>query len=456
MDLAAGNPFHRAEIPVFRERSSAGRRIKRDRIVTRTTPVRQQHPARSGRTTGTPHHPNIYFVKLAIITETFPPEINGVAMTFGVIASELGRRGHALTIYRPRRPDLADAATHPEYQQVALPGFSIPRYNALRLGFPAGRRLRALWRAERPDLVHVATEGPLGASAVSAARSLGIPVTSSFHTNFHAYARHYGMPLLNRTVLRWLRHFHNRTLRTFVPTEELRTELRALGFRDLALLSRGVDTRQFGSSRRSAARRAQWGAGEDDPVVVHAGRMAAEKNYPLLFECYNAMRAANPRCVFILVGDGPVRRSLEKLWPHARFTGFVTRDELAEHYASADIYIHASLTETFGNVLTEAMASGLAVAGFNYAAARQFIQNGVNGLAVSNDDPLQLVRAAALLAGDSDLRSRLRAAAAASVERQSWASVIGGFEQELLELAAPGRMIGAPPVSAPAPACDPV
>src|SRR5262245_42019634 len=163
-------------------------------------------------------------MKIAIVTETFPPEVNGVAMTFGVIARELARRGHEVTVYRPRRDDLTRIEGPSEFVEVAMPGFPIPRYPLLRMGLPAGRRLRRAWTDDRPDLVHVATEGPLGATAVSAALALKIPVTSSFHTNFHAYTRHYGFGAFTRPMLGWLRHVHNRTRRTFAPTLELCNE----------------------------------------------------------------------------------------------------------------------------------------------------------------------------------------------------------------------------------------
>ncbi len=374
-------------------------------------------------------------MKIALITETFPPEINGVAMTFGVIARQLGARGHTVTVYRPRRDDLPAGETHPEFTEIPLPGLPIPRYPQLRLGFPAGGRLRRCWTADRPDLVHVATEGPLGASAIGAARALGIPVTSSFHTNFHAYTRHYGFGIAHRPVLAWLRYVHNRTCRTFVPTLELCAELSSLGFRGVTLLSRGVDTWQFHPARRAEELRARWKADSDDPVVIHAGRMAAEKNYGLLFRCFAAMRQANPRCRFVLVGDGPLRARLQHEHPECIFTGFIPRVDLARHYASADIYIHASLTETFGNVLTEAMASGLAVAGFDYAAARQFIRRGENGLIVACDQPAALVDSAVYLATDPLLRAQLRPAARAVVEAQSWDRVIVRFEADLIQAA---------------------
>ena len=374
-------------------------------------------------------------MKLAIVTETFPPEINGVAMTFGVIARELGRRNHTVTVYRPWRPGLPDETDHPEFCEVPLPGLPVPGYPLLRFGLPATRRLMKRWRADSPDLVHIATEGPLGASAVTAARALRLPVTSSFHTNFHAYAGHYGLAPLRRLALAWLRHVHNRTLRTFAPTEELCRELAALGFTRLGVLSRGVDLRRFSPAHRSSALRASWGAPADEPVVIHVGRMAAEKNYQLLFRAYDAMRAANPRLRFILAGEGPLKPRLQREHRDCIFAGIFTREEIGRYYASADIYIHASLTETFGNVLTEAMASGLAVASFDYAAGRQFVRHGENGLAAPCNQPESLVAAATELARNAALRIRLRAAAATALSAQSWDQIIQRFEAELMTAA---------------------
>ena len=358
-----------------------------------------------------------------------------MAMTCGVIARELGRRGHALTVFRPRRADLPPLPESGDYTVVSLPGFAVPGYPLIRLGLPAGARLRAAWRHARPDLVHVATEGPLGASAVAAARSLGIPVTSSFHTTFHAYARHYRAGPLGGVVLAWLRRLHNRTRRTFAPTRELISELAGAGFRDLTLMSRGVDTLCFHPLRRSTELRRNWGAGEDQAVVLHVGRMAPEKDYDLLFRCYAAMRAVNPSLRFVLAGEGPLRAGLERAHPECHFAGFLSRPEIGAYYASADLYIHASRTETFGNVLTEAMASGLAVAGFDYAAARQFVRHGENGLLAPFDTPEALVSAAELLAGDPFLRAQLGRAARLAVEQHSWERVIVDFERDLLEAA---------------------
>ena len=352
-------------------------------------------------------------------------------MTFGVIASELGRRGHSVAVYRPSRRDLPEASLVPDFRQVPMPGVPIPGYPLLRLGLPAGGSFRKAWSRDRPDLVHVATEGPLGLSAIRAARALGIPVTSSFHTNFHAYTRHYRIPLLRNMALGWLRYVHNLTRRTFAPTSDICAELAGEGFTNLSVLSRGVDTRQFRPERRSFALRSSWNVGPNDPVVLHVGRMAAEKNYPLLFEAYAAMKAANPACRFVLAGEGPLKRSLMRAHPDCIFAGFFSRDEIGRYYASADIYIHASLTETFGNVLTEAMASGLATAGFDYAAARIFVKDGQTGLAAPCDRPEALIAAAVRLATEPALRERLGSSARRAVEAQSWEKVIERFESDL-------------------------
>jgi glycosyltransferase involved in cell wall biosynthesis len=354
-------------------------------------------------------------------------------MTFGIIARELAKRRHEVTVYRPKRP--ADgAANGAAYHVVTMPGMPIPGYPMLRVGFPARGTLQRRWRAVRPDLVHVVTEGPLGASAVSAARALGIPVTSSYHTQFHEYTGSYGFGWFRALTVAWLRRVHNGTRKTFAPTDEIRAELTRLGFNDLALLSRGIDASLFNPARRSNALRAQWGAGPDDPVVIHAGRMAPEKNYALLLKAFQSMRAAQPRLKCVLVGDGPLREKLQREFSWANFAGFMDRETLARHYASADLYVHASLTETFGNVLTEAMACGLAPATFDYAAGRIFVRNEVNGLSVPRDRPELLVRAAIRLAGDAELRTRLGASAAATMAAQSWDTVIERFEQDLAAL----------------------
>ena len=377
-------------------------------------------------------------LNLVLVTETYSPEINGVAMTLGHLAYGLAGRGHHVTVIRPRqRAEKGGPALHVDgsVTQHLLPGLPIPGYPLLRFGLPAGGRLRRLWRSSRPDLVHIATEGPLGWSALNAARSLGLPVTSGFHTNFHHYTRDYRFEWLFALTAKWLRHFHNRTLRTFAPTRELCAELAADGYRNLRVLSRGVDTGLFTAARRDSAQRLAWGATATDPVVLHAGRLAREKNYALIIRAFDAMRAANPRCRFVVVGDGPLRAELAAKLPYARFTGFVDRATLAAHYASGDIYLHASVTETYGNVAAEALASGLAFSGYDYAAAHELVRPEENGLLVPLGDEPAFIAAAVRLATEPALVARLRGQAAATVLARSWANVVTQFSADLAEVA---------------------
>ena len=355
---------------------------------------------------------------LTLVTETYAPEINGVAMTLGRLVDGLALRGHRLTVIRPRQRHESPRFSVTQRlacRQVRLPGIPLPGYPQLRLGLPAGRRLRQLWTLNRPDLVHVATEGPLGASAIATARRLGLPVTSSFHTNFDQYTRDYRLGWLHPLVAAWLRRVHNQTLRTFVPTRDLAQRLALAGYRNLRLLSRGVDTALFSPLRRDEELRARWGAGPDDPVVLHVGRLAAEKNYPLLFRAFDAFRAAEPRARLVLVGDGPLLSACQRQRPDAVFTGFYTGVNLARHYASGDVYLHGSTTETFGNVITEALASGLALGAYDYAAAHEFVRPEENGLLAAPGHEVAFLGQAARLGRDRALRSRLRLAAPASV-----------------------------------------
>jgi glycosyltransferase involved in cell wall biosynthesis len=384
-------------------------------------------------------------VKIALVTETFPPEINGVAMTYGQLVLQLARLGHSVTVYHPGRREEPLQTESGSLRQVWMPGVPIPGYPQLRVGLPCEGRLRRIWKNVAPDLVHVATEGPLGASAVNAARALGIPVTSSFHTNFHEYATHYGFGMLRWVVLAWLRRFHNRSVRTFVPTVELQGQLAQEGFKNLELLSRGVDISKFAPAHRSEELRRSWGAQPGDCVVLHVGRLAPEKNYPLLAGIYAQMREANRSCRFVFVGEGPLQVTLARSNPDCIFAGAVAHECIPRWYASADVYIHASQSETFGNVVLEGLASGLAFAGFNYAAAARFVRHGENGLLCPLGRADTLSDAAVELAENPELRIRLARAARESVLSQSWEAVAGRFARDLEAVASDG---GASPASA--------
>lgn len=375
-------------------------------------------------------------LRVAMVTETYPPEINGVAMTMGRIVAGLQARGHAVQLIRPRQNAADCPADQPLFQEVLQRGMPIPRYNALKLGLPAKQALMRLWATRRPDIVHVVTEGPLGWSALAAASKLKLPVATDFHTNFHSYSQHYGVGWLKTPITAYLRKFHNRALRTLVPTQSLQRELQALGFRNLQVVARGVDTALFSPSRRSPELRQQWGAAAEDPVALYVGRLAPEKNLPLVLRAHALMRELQPRLRLVMVGDGPERGRIERENPDVIFAGMRSGEDLAAHYASADIFLFPSLTETYGNVTVEAMVSGLAVIAYDYAAAQQHIRSGDNGLLAAPGEADDYVQLAAALVTDLPRARRLGEQARHTTEKLDWSCIVAEFEQALLALTA--------------------
>jgi glycosyltransferase involved in cell wall biosynthesis len=390
-------------------------------------PTAHRLPTRGpGRTDGS-HGPAL---NIALVTETYPPEVNGVAMTVGRLVDGLLRRGHRVQLIRPRQHRLDQASKGGPLSEVLMQGVPIPRYSGLLLGLPARRKLVKLWQEQPPDIVHVVTEGPLGASAVDAARQLRLPVTSGFHTNFHCYSNHYGLGWLNRPIAAYLRRLHNRTAATLVPTEQLAQQLAGIGYQNLAVVARGVDTELFSPVRRSAALRAVWGAEDGAPVVISVGRLAPEKNLPQVLEAFAAVRRRHPKAKLVFVGDGPSRGELQRSHPEAIFAGMRTGLDLAQHYASADIFLFPSLTETFGNVTLEALASGLAVVAYDYAAAAALIRDGDNGRKVPCGDGSAFTTAAAQLA-DPAVREPMRRCARHSVLHHDWEHIHDQFAATL-------------------------
>ncbi|SFD31516.1 Glycosyltransferase involved in cell wall bisynthesis [Thiohalospira halophila DSM 15071] len=367
-------------------------------------------------------------LRVELITETWAPEINGVARTLETLVNGLRARGHRVGVVRPRHQGGTDSHGPAE---LLVPGMGLPGYPGVRLGLPAGRELRRRWAEARPDVIYIATEGPLGHSALRQARRLGIPVVAGFHTNFDAYSGHYHMGLLRRPVEAYLRRFHNRATTTLVPSAEGRERLIQRGFQRLALLGRGVDTELFDPRRRSQALRAEWGAGPETPVALHVGRIAPEKNIEGLISAFRAIRQRVPECALVVVGNGPATERLATALPELILTGPRTGGDLARHYASGDLFVFPSRTETFGNVVTEAMASGLAVVAFNRAAAGRYLRDGVNGRLVEPEDDTGFNTAAAELAADPGARARMGQAARETAQGIGWEAVIEEFEVRL-------------------------
>ena len=384
-------------------------------------------------------------LRIALVTETYPPEVNGVALTLQRVVEGLRSLQHDIQLIRPRQTETDSAKRVDRLDEVLMRGVPIPRYPEMKMGMPANKALGQLWSRQRPDLVYIATEGPLGWSALQIAHKLKLPVCSDFRTNFHAYSKHYGIGWLYRPIMGYLRKFHNRTAFTMVPSESLRQQLRGAGFERLMLVTRGVDTEQFSPARRSEALRAQWGATSDTPVALFVGRLAAEKNLGALANAYLAMRQQRPDARLVVVGEGPAAQQLASSVPDAIFAGTRRGEELGMYYASSDLFVFPSMTETFGNVTLEAMASGLAVLAYDHASAGQMIRSGENGLIAPLGDEEEFVRLARHLVKAPEHAQQMGQRARQSAGEAGWERIVAQVEEVLfatIEAGIPSRAAG--------------
>lgn len=378
-------------------------------------------------------------MKIDIVTDTFAPDVNGVAMTLGRLSDGLRNRGHRVHVIRTgdgKRGETIAAS-------IPLPG-----YREVRVGLPGPFKLRKRWLKRRPDAIYVATESPLGKSAVKAAKALGIPVATGFHTNFHEYMQRYHLGGLQSLAMAYLKRFHGRADCTLAPSPELVERLRAEGLEEVYLLGRGVDTRLFDPAKRCETLRGAWGSRPGAPVAMVVGRVAAEKNLELAMNAFSEMRKHVPDLQCVVVGDGPIRERLAAKHPWVHFAGVRHGEDLARHYASADILLFPSETETFGNVVLEGMASGMVTVSYDYAAAARFVKHGDNGLKAGKGDADGFISQA-----KAALSFRhghcMRIAARELAETQGWGRVVADFEARLETIAGAAKPARIPYVKLP-------
>lgn len=364
---------------------------------------------------------------LVVVTDTYVPDINGVALSLGRLCEGLRSRGHRVEIIRSGRSNGPAEST--------VFSWPLPGYWEVKVGAPWPGELRRRWQKERPEVVYVAIETPLGFAAVAAARRLGIPVIGGFHTNFYEYLQKYGVHWVGKQVWRYQKWFHERLARTLVPSPDARDKLLQAGFTKVGVLGRGVDTDLFTPARRSEALRRDFGIQGNAPMALVVGRVSTEKNIGLALRAFTQMRQSCPEMVGIVVGDGPARAKLKRDHPEVHFPGYMTGEVLATCYASCDILLFPSETETFGNVLVEAMASGLATLAYDYAAAAWHGVDGVNLLKVPKGDESAYLTAACRLL-DLTTRQTLAAGALATAAELGWSGVVGEFEAVLRQVTA--------------------
>ena len=365
--------------------------------------------------------------RITIVTETYAPEVNGVAHTLATLVTGMRARGIEVQIIRPRQ----NKHDHGDEYSLTLPGLPIPGYPELKFGLPYYRRVLSALKNFNPQAIYVATEGPLGWAACKAAEKLGTGVVSGFHTNFHQYGKHYRLGLIENLGYRYMRWFHNNTAATLVPTQAQADELNSHGFERVSVMARGVNSEQFSPEHRSQELRASWGVSDDTPVLLYVGRIAAEKNLQLVVRTYEELKNQDNSIRLVLVGDGPELESIRQRHPEIICAGIRRGEELSRYYASGDIFLFPSLTDTFGNVVTEALASQLGVVSFDYAAAHEHTQDEDSAMLAPFGDEQAFIRAALSLSERPNLLKHIRKNARDIAQGISWDSIISEFLQHL-------------------------
>jgi phosphatidylinositol alpha 1,6-mannosyltransferase len=356
-------------------------------------------------------------MRVAIITESYPPDVNGVANSVVRVAEHLVHRGHQPLVIAPRPSSATPAVAGPcPYPVVRIPSLPLPGYRSFRLGLPSQRLADAV-ADHRPDVVHLASPFVLGARGASVARHLGLPMVAVFQTDVPAYAHAYRLGSGAATAWRWLRAIHNRADRTLAPSRATATDLMAHGIERVWLWGRGVDTTRFHPGKRSDALRRAL-APDGQLIVGYVGRLAVEKRVELL-----AAASRQPGVRVVVVGAGPVRAQLERVLPGAIFLGERHGEQLARIYASLDVFVHTGPHETFGQTVQEALASGVPVVAPAVGGPLDLVTPGLTGVLVPPGDSGAIADAVAAFRADRDLMRRYGLAARDSVATRTWAAV---------------------------------
>jgi glycosyltransferase involved in cell wall biosynthesis len=297
-------------------------------------------------------------------------------------------------------------------------------YDYYRVGLPYFQGIDQALNRFSPDLVHAVSPTFLGMYALGYARRRGIPAVSSYHTRFVSYFPYYGLGGLERFGWGFLRWFYNQFAATYAPSETAARELADHGVASVELWERGIDTARFSPRFRDPALRQRIGA-DRGPIVLYVGRLVREKDLADLADAATLLRERHQPARFVLVGDGPMRAELERRLPDAHFAGHQAGADLARWYASADFFLFPSTTETFGNVVLEAFASGLPTVGAAAGGVQDLVQPGVNGLLATPRDPRDLADKIEILLRNPSYAARLRRGALETAERYRWPAVNG-------------------------------
>ena len=375
-------------------------------------------------------------MRVLYCTDTYPPQVNGVSIVTELSVAGITRLGWQCAVLAPRYAEVAETAAA---DILSIPSVPLPRYPEIRIALPRVSRVLELIERFRPDLIHCETEFSLGRAGQLAASRVGLPVVSSYHTDFAQYAEAYGARWLRTLVSRYLGRFHARSRRIYTPSSQSRKALLSLGLSkvDVEIWGRGVDTELFHPGRRSQELRAAFGMGSRF-TFLYVGRLAPEKRVDQVVDAFRLASEMLPKGVIhlVLAGSGPREAALRKAAPPGvTFLGVLDRQSrLPDLYANCDAFAFASVTETLGLVVLEAMASGLPVIATPAGGVADHLRHGENGLSCPEGNIQAMAHAMVALAGDYGLARRLARGARRTAERLSWDREMERLDQSYREV----------------------
>jgi phosphatidylinositol alpha 1,6-mannosyltransferase len=377
-------------------------------------------------------------LRLALFSGNYNYVTDGAAVALNHLVAHLERRGIECLVFSPTAdpPAFEPAGTLVSVPSIAFPGRSEYR---IALGLPRAQRRRLA--AFRPTLIHLSAPDLLGYAARRLARAWNVPLVASFHTRYETYFRYYGMAWLENAVTRYLRHFYAPCAHVYVPSESTAEVLRRQRMaRDVRLWSRGVDGGRFNPGRRDLAWRRSLGIGDAEVVLAFVGRLVLEKGLEAFARTVERLRRAGAAHRVLVVGDGPERTRFAAMLPaDAVFTGYLADDALARAYASADIFLNPSVTETFGIVTLEAMAAGLPTVCADATGSRSLVVPGETGFLVSPEAAAGYAQAVERLIRDPALRAAMGGGAHERSRRYTWEAVMEDLLEHYREVLDPRR-----------------
>jgi glycosyltransferase involved in cell wall biosynthesis len=370
-------------------------------------------------------------MKIAIFTDTYSPQINGVTNTLGRMSDYFSENKIQYKIFAPKYEADDDLEAERFYS------LKFHFYPDCRIALPNIFRINQTLSDFKPDLIHLMTEFNMGLTGMRYGLKNNIPTISSYTTNFSQYTDYYGLDFLKQGIWDYMKWFHNQNCLTLCPSAVAKKLLEQNDICKTVIFSRGIDSSKYHPSKRSDLLRSKLGI-EGKTVFLYVGRVSFEKDLDILIESYNRIKEKyGSKVVLMITGDGPYLQKLRELLPgDTVFTGFKTGNELAELYASADIFVCPSSTETFGNVILEAMASGLPVIGADAGGVKEIITHGKNGLKFAARNREELIFCMCELMENIGLRKRLSQGGISHAASQSWEMIIGGLlriYEEVLE-----------------------